>query len=76
MSQNTAMVFNQSFLSITPKAFQAIDIDFSIGESSFMINPKMSTPKEHNGVVAFEFICVHNAAPSYHFNSQVKQGLY
>lgn len=32
------MMFNQSFFSITPEAFESIDIDFSGGKSFGVVN--------------------------------------
>lgn len=58
----------ESFLGITPEAFQAVNIDFSICEPSFVVYPQMTVSTEHQCVVSSEFIRVDDRAPSNYFN--------
>jgi hypothetical protein len=66
-------MFNETFFSITPEPFQAIDIDPAIGKAFPMVNPHMFIPTKHKGIIASEFIGVDNTASAYHLDRMIQK---
>ncbi len=62
----------KSFLGITPKPFQSIDIDLASGKVFSMINLKMPVTTEHKRVIDSEFVCVYDRTAPYLFYSHIK----
>ena len=69
------MKLSQPLLGITPKTFQTVDVNFSMGEAFSMIYSQMPIPAKHQCIIASEFICVDNGAPTNRFNSHIQKTL-
>ena len=63
-----AMEFGHPFFGVTPEAFQAINIDFTVSEPSFVVNPQVPVSAKHQRIVSSKFIGIDDGAPSNHFN--------
>lgn len=61
------------FLSIAPKPFQAININFACCKSFSMIDSQMAITTEHQGVVATKFIGVNDSASPHHLHGLIQQ---
>lgn len=70
-----AMEFGQSFFGVAPEAFQSVNIHFPVGKSFTMVYSKMAIATEHKGVIATEFIGVHDSPTSYHFHRLGQEAL-
>lgn len=68
-----SMKFNKPLFSITPKSLKTININLTRGESLPMINLNMPVSAKHKGIIASEFISIHNRTSPYSLNSHVKQ---
>lgn len=68
-----AMEFNNSFFSVTPEPFNAVDVNFPIAKMFPMVNIDMPVPTEHQRIVAPEFVSINDAAPSDHFDCQIQK---
>ena len=66
-------MFYQPLFSITPKAFQAVDVNFAVGKFLMMIDFQMPVSTTHQSVIASEFISIYNGASPDFLDSQVKQ---
>lgn len=58
------MKLYKPLFSITPEALKSIDVDLAYGEAFAMVNPQMSVSAKHKGIIAFEFIGIHNRTSS------------
>lgn len=67
------MMFYESFFGVTPKSLDSVDINFSGGEFSFMIDSQMPIATEHQRIIASKFIRINNGPSSYGLNGQGKQ---
>jgi len=67
------MMFNKSFFSITPEAFNTVNIDLTRGESLPVVYLQVPISTKHQRIIAFEFVCVNNRAPSNSLNGEVEQ---
>jgi len=70
-----SMKLNDPLLSITPESFETVDIDFSRRKPFLMINSEMPVTTEHKGIIAFEFIRIHNRSSSDRLNSHIQKRL-
>ena len=68
-------MFYQTFFGITPKTFQAVDVNFASGKFLMMIDFQMPVSTMHQSVIASEFIGINNRASANCFNGQVQQSL-
>lgn len=68
------MMFYKSFFGVTPEYFESVDINFTGGEFSFMIDVQMPIATEHQRIIASKFIRINNSPSSYGLNRQGKQG--
>jgi hypothetical protein len=70
-----AVMFDESFFGITPKALEAIDIDFASGKALFLvIDSEMPVTAEHQAIVADEPIGVNDAATPDGLNGPTQDG--
>lgn len=69
------MKFNNAFFGITPKALNAIDVNFAVTKMLPMVNVDMPVTTEHQSIITFEFVGVNNASAPDHFDGQIKQSL-
>ena len=69
------MKFYKSLFSITPETFQTIDIHFTRGKSSLMVNFKMPVATKHKGIVTSKFISIYNRTTSNSLYSHLKDRL-
>lgn len=67
------MMFYKSFFGVTPESLDSVDINFTGGEFSFMIDGQMSISTEHQRIIASKFIRINNGPSSYGLNGQGKQ---
>ena len=70
-----AMKFDQPFLGVTPKSFEAININLARREALPMIDTKMTITAEHKSIVPPELIRVHDRPATDRFDGHVEQGL-
>lgn len=66
---------SKSFLGVAPEALQAININLACRESFAVVNPQVTIPAEHQGIISPEFIGVYNRASPDHLDGLVKQAL-
>ncbi len=69
------MELNNPFLRITPETLKTINIDLSRRKPFLMINPEMPVTTKHKGIIALEFIRIHNRSSSDRLNSHIQKRL-
>jgi hypothetical protein len=69
------MKLNNSFFCITPKTFQAIDVNLATAKSFSMINSEMPIATKHQGVITSEFIGIDDRASSNSPDRQIENSL-
>ena len=70
-----AVKFDQPFLGVAPKSFEAINIDLARREALPMINTKMTIAAEHKSIITPELIRVYDRPATDCFDGHVEQGL-
>mgnify|MGYP006268777323 CR=1 FL=1 len=63
--RGNSVMFDDSFLGVTPEALQAVDIDPASGEILSVIDPQVSITAEHERIVALETVGINDASPAY-----------
>ena len=68
-----AMEFDDSFFSVTPESFNTVNINFPVAKMFPMVDVNMPVTTEHQGIIAFEFVGINDAAAPDHFDRQIQQ---
>jgi len=67
------MVLDQPLFSITPESFHPININLARGKAFSMVNFEMPVTAKHQGVIALEFIGIHDGSPPDRLDGEVQQ---